>query len=233
MIIFITRNLLEICIINALAMWLYPLSQSAPILIFNHLRSKWLFSGFLGLDRGAKIGFCQTTPGKLNWFVWSFFLMITPLCKGQATKVRYISSEGGRGGIPKSEFRDHSTIQILRKSWRHFTCKVNGKNSLFWHHYWIKTKNMWLLWVVVMLLFEWLSVRINVSVGNVTSFACDVTLPQPDKAFLGLFRGLIHITEQVDEEFLIAMGSVESCQVGLLKILWYQYLLMQNWQFQK
>ena len=107
-------------------MWLVLLSIAivSPNYVFNLLRSKWLFSGFLGLDRGAKIGFCQTTPGKLNWFVWSFFLMITPLCKGQATKERHIFSEGDRGGMPKSEFWDRSIVQILRKSWRHFTCKV-------------------------------------------------------------------------------------------------------------
>ena len=29
---------------------------------------------------------------------------ITPLCKGQATEERHISSQGGRGGNPKSEF---------------------------------------------------------------------------------------------------------------------------------
>ena len=55
-----------------------------------------------------------------------------------------------------------------------------------------------------------------------TSVACDVKLPQPDKAFLCLFRGLLPITEQVAEEFLIAIefyGSSETCQVGLLQIL--------------
>ena len=30
--------------------------------------------------------------------------LITPLCKGQATEERHISSEGGRGEIPKSKF---------------------------------------------------------------------------------------------------------------------------------
>ena len=33
-----------------------------------------------------------------------------------------------RGGNPKSELWDRSTVQILRKSWRHFTCKVYGRN---------------------------------------------------------------------------------------------------------
>ena len=125
---------------------------------------------------------------KLDYF--SSCLLITPLCKGQATEERHISSEGGRGGNPKSEFWYRSTVQILRKSWRHFTCKVYAKNCLCRHHYWIQIKNMSFLWVVVMLLFEWLPVRIKVYAGDMTSFASDVTLPQPDKAFLGLFRAL-------------------------------------------
>ena len=33
-----------------------------------------------------------------------FGKLISPLCKGQATEERHIFSEGGRGGIPKSEF---------------------------------------------------------------------------------------------------------------------------------
>ena len=102
-----------------------------------------------------------------------------------------------RGGNPKSELWDRSTVQILRKSWRLFTYKVYRKNCLCRHHYWIQIKNMSFLWVVVMLLFEWPSVRIKVHVGNMTSFASDVTLPQPDKVFLGLFRALFLMTEQM------------------------------------
>ena len=51
-----------------------------------------------------------------------------------------------------------------------------------------------------------LSVKIKVYVGNMTSVASDVTLPQPDKAFFGLFRALFLMTEQITEEFLIAIG---------------------------
>ena len=35
-----------------------------------------------------------------------------------------------------------------------------------------------------------------------TSFTSDVTLPQPDKAFLGLFRALFLMTKHITEEFL-------------------------------
>ena len=54
--------------------------------------------------------------------------------------------------------------------------------------------------------------RIKVYVGNMTSFASDVTHPKPDKAFLGLFGGLLPMTEQITEEFLIATCYVkEQC----------------------
>ena len=71
---------------------------------------------------------------------YQYLWVLTPLCKGQAIEERHIS-----------EFHsDRSTVQILRITWRHFTCKVYGKNCLCRHHYWIQVKNMQFLWVFVL-----------------------------------------------------------------------------------